>query len=82
MYGKISQENTHNDSGNASRFFKSIIYQAKASKSERNRGCENLERKGIGAKGNGLGRVCEFCGASQLKPEECLCETKSWRKIE
>jgi len=31
-----------NDSGNASRFFKSIIYQAKASKSERNKGCEGL----------------------------------------
>jgi DNA modification methylase len=28
------------DSGNASRFFKSIIYQAKASKSERNKGCD------------------------------------------
>ena len=33
------------DSGNASRFFKSIIYQAKASKSERNMGCEELEEK-------------------------------------
>ena len=33
------------DSGNASRFFKSIIYTAKASKSERNRGCEGLEEK-------------------------------------
>lgn len=33
----------HDDSGNASRFFKSIIYQAKASKSERNKGCEELE---------------------------------------
>ena len=31
--------------GNASRFFKSIIYQAKASKSERNKGCEGLEKK-------------------------------------
>lgn len=31
--------------GNASRFFKSIIYQAKASKSERNKGCEELEDK-------------------------------------
>ena len=31
-----------NDSGNASRFFKSIIYQAKASKSERQKGCEDL----------------------------------------
>ena len=34
-----------NDSGNASRFFKSIIYQPKASKSERNKGCEELEEK-------------------------------------
>jgi site-specific DNA-methyltransferase (adenine-specific) len=33
------------DSGNASRFFKSIIYQAKASKSERNMGCEKMEDK-------------------------------------
>ena len=31
--------------GNASRFFKSIIYQAKASKGERNKGCEELEEK-------------------------------------
>ena len=31
-------ENAYGDSGNASRFFKSIIYQAKASKSERNKG--------------------------------------------
>ena len=30
------------DSGNASRFFKSIIYQAKSSKRERNAGCEEL----------------------------------------
>jgi hypothetical protein len=35
----------YGDSGNASRFFKSIIYQAKASKSERNKGCEGLEEK-------------------------------------
>jgi len=34
-----------NDSGNASRFFKSIIYTPKASKAERNRGCEGLEEK-------------------------------------
>lgn len=31
----------HNDKGNASRFFKSIIYQAKASKSDRNLGLDN-----------------------------------------
>lgn len=35
----------YGDSGSASRFFKSIIYQAKASKSERNKGCEGLEEK-------------------------------------
>lgn len=34
--------------GNASRFFKSIIYQAKASKSERNKGCEELPIKSAG----------------------------------
>ena len=32
-------------SGNASRYFKSIFYSAKASKSERNKGCEGLEEK-------------------------------------
>ena len=38
----------HDDNGgNASRFFKSIIYQAKASKSERNKGCEGLEAKQV-----------------------------------
>ena len=33
------------DNGNASRFFKSILYYPKASKSERNKGCEGLEIK-------------------------------------
>ncbi len=33
------------DSGSASRFFKSIVYIPKASKSERNMGCEGLEEK-------------------------------------
>ncbi len=35
------------DSGNASRFFKSIIYTAKASKGERNMGLENFEKKKV-----------------------------------
>ena len=39
--GVVYQDNQTN----ASRFFKSIIYQAKASKSERNKGCEELEEK-------------------------------------
>ena len=32
------------DSGNASRFFKSIVYIPKASKKERNKGCKDLEK--------------------------------------
>jgi len=44
------------DSGNASRFFKSIIYQAKASKSERNKGCEELEEKKTELNSGGIGR--------------------------
>jgi hypothetical protein len=42
MDGVRNPENSYGDSGNASRFFKSIIYQAKANKSDRNEGCENL----------------------------------------
>jgi len=42
----IQERGGYDDNGgNASRFFKSIIYQAKASKSERNKGCEELEEK-------------------------------------
>ena len=43
------------DEGSASRFFKSIIYQAKASKSERNKGCEELSNKEVHRYGAGLG---------------------------
>lgn len=44
------------DSGNASRFFKSIIYQAKPSNSEKNKGCEGLEfQTKIFRPGEGLG---------------------------
>ncbi len=42
-----------NDSGNASRFFKSIIYQAKSSKAERNKGCEELELRPGGSNAKG-----------------------------
>ena len=40
--GIRNPENSYTDSGNASRFFKSIIYQSKASKGERNKGCEEI----------------------------------------
>lgn len=59
--------------GSASRFF----YCAKASKRERNKGLENMEKKAItNAKGNGLGRVCNICGANQLNP--CNCKNNTW----
>ena len=29
-------------------------------------------------KGNGIDRVCETCGVSILKPQDCHCPTKSW----
>jgi DNA modification methylase len=48
------------DSGNASRFFKSIIYQAKASKSERNKGCEGLEV--VVGDNVILNGICKNCG--------------------
>ena len=60
------------DSGSAARYF----YCAKANKQDRNEGCEELEDKSIGDKGNGLGRKCETCGASILNP--CNCEVRSF----
>jgi DNA modification methylase len=62
-----------NDKGGASRFF----YVAKASKAERNKGLEGFDNKQISdKKGNGLGRVCNFCGANIIHP--CNCENNEW----
>ena len=59
--------------GSAARFF----YCAKANKQDRNDGCEEITAKSItNSKGNGLGRVCNICSASILKP--CECENNSW----
>jgi site-specific DNA-methyltransferase (adenine-specific) len=44
-FGGLYSEDAPAESGNASRFFKSIVYIPKASKSERNKGCEGLEDK-------------------------------------
>ena len=46
------------------RFFKSIIYQAKASKAERNKGCEELEDKNINERKEGGKSLIEVSGAS------------------
>ena len=42
---RIDGEYLNGDSGNASRFFKSILYYPKSSKAERNKGCDKLEEK-------------------------------------
>ncbi len=54
--------------GSAARFF----YCAKASKKERNAGLDGLTGKSIGAKGNGLARVCDKCSTPQLQGCECI----------
>lgn len=54
------------------------IYSAKACKRDRDEGLEEIEATTDNAKGNGLDRICEFCGAPQLKPELCKCLVKSW----
>jgi DNA modification methylase len=69
-----SETSPYNDSGSAARYF----YCAKASKKDRDEGLDDFELKTSHAKGNGLDRVCEFCGVSQLTPELCKCEIKSW----
>lgn len=70
----ISYERGFNDEGSAARYF----YCAKASKKDRDSGLDMLDAKSGHIKGNGLDRVCEFCGASQLTPWLCKCEVKSW----
>lgn len=53
------------------------FYNPKVSKSERNAGCEDMEERSITKKkGNGLGRVCNMCGAKQLTP--CDCTNNEW----
>lgn len=74
------------DSGSYSRYFDldkwastlPFLIVPKASKREKNAGLENVSTGKSAGKGNGLGRVCEFCDAPQLKPELCQCPTKSW----
>lgn len=55
------------DAGGASRFF----YVAKANKRDRNEGLDHLTGERVGAKGNGLARVCATCGSSVLGGCDC-----------
>jgi site-specific DNA-methyltransferase (adenine-specific) len=70
-----SETSNFNDSGNASRFFKSIIYQAKASKSERNKGCEGLELgDGVAQMTAKGGLKCSLCNHWKNSGNPCKCE--------
>lgn len=57
---------------------KRYFYSGKASKKDRDEGLKDFNESQGHSKGNGLDRVCEFCGVSQLTPELCHCEVKSW----
>lgn len=57
----------HDDAGSAARFF----YCAKASRSDRDEGCEKLVGQEIAGKGNGLSRTCQSCGAPVIGGCEC-----------
>ena len=62
-FGGLYSEDVPAESGNASRFFKSIIYQAKASKSERNKGMDELEAKPM-YKADGSSQSLEIFGST------------------
>ena len=53
--------------GEPARFF----YCAKASKKDRNEGLDGFEGQSIGAKGNGLARICATCNASTIQGCDC-----------
>ena len=53
--------------GESARFF----YCAKASKKDRNEGLDGFEGQSIGAKGNGLARICVTCNASTIQGCDC-----------
>jgi site-specific DNA-methyltransferase (adenine-specific) len=86
--GDLIADRVYGDSGGASRFFTvtewdavadavPFRYQAKASKKERNAGLDDIEGKQIGAKGNGLARTCDTCGASVIDGCDCPDRTFS-----
>jgi DNA modification methylase len=66
--------------------FKSIIYQAKASKSERNKGCEGLEESdfaGGSIKHNNLQARCSQCNDRHYDCNgQCSCGKNEWQRRE
>lgn len=85
VYAKLSgvtKSDTHADEGHVSRYFKNLppetprfIYNAKASRSERNKGCEHIQEKEVG---HNRFDTCAICGGYILqnpdRPSACKCE--------
>ena len=72
------------DSGNASRFFKSIVYIPKASKSERNMGCEELEEKQMNVTETNArtwNDRCKTCGKKFVGSDDTICHCPPELKI-
>ena len=82
--GVHSPENSFQDKGGASRFFKRIIYTPKAGKEERNLGCESMEekaafeygsiKKSVGRTGINTPRKNNHPTVKPIKLMEYLCE--------
>jgi len=78
------EESYFNDSGNASRFFKSIVYIPKASKSERNMGCEELEEKQMNVTETNArtwNDRCKTCGKKFVGSDDTICHCPPELKI-
>jgi DNA modification methylase len=73
--GNIKKITEYTDKGSSARFFKSILYYPKASKSERNKGCEGLEEK---EQPHSTNMKCANCGLPVLSGtgQSCKCENK------
>ena len=82
--GTSNAPDNYGDSGNASRFFKSIIYQAKASKSERNKGCEDIEEKQMNVTETNArtwNDRCKTCGKKFVGSDNTICHCPPELKI-
>ena len=78
-----SVPNGFGDDGSAARFFKSFIYCPKASKSERDRGCEGMESKAMHEQDDQTistqsNRKCVNCGRVKFGQPHCECEVPEW----
>ena len=59
--------------------YQKYFYCPKVSRRERHCGCEDIKASQYSdKKGNGIQRICETCGTTQMKAAECKCATKSW----